>query len=86
MVSNASNAPRAVRYIKGKEIIVVVKTAEYHVIVILNPNFSRTSEPRGPYGPISFNIKKPTTVGGKTSGKVRIPSISPLSTLGVFAI
>lgn len=85
-MSNDSNAPRAVRYIKGKVIIVVVKIAEYHVIVILKPNVSRKNEPRGPRGPINLSIKNPMTVGGKTKGKVRIPSSTPLISRGVFAM
>lgn len=86
MLSNDSKAPRAVRYIRGKDIIVVAKIAEYQVMVSLNPKTSRTLEPKGPSGPIILSKKNPMTVGGKTKGSVRTPSISPLRKRGVFAM
>ena len=77
-----SNAPRAVRYIRGNATRLVAKTAEYHVIVILMPKFSKKKEPTGPNGAIHRNRKKPITVGGKTIGKVRTQSTTPFNHLG----
>ena len=70
----------------GKETMAVANIAEYHVMVILNPKRSRTLDPTGPIGPTVFKRKKPTTVGGRTIGRVSRQSSTPLITRGVFAI
>ena len=71
---------------REKETMVVAKIAEYHVMVILMPYQSKTLEPIGPRGPIVFRRKKPTTVGGRTMGRVRMQSRTPLTILWVFAM
>ena len=49
--SNASNAPRAVRYMSGKMTTAVAKMADHQVIVSFNPNVSRNHMPIGRFGP-----------------------------------
>jgi hypothetical protein len=83
-LSNDSNAPLTVLYIRGNVTIAVAKTAEYHVIVILNPHSAITREPTGPNGPIVFSKKNPTTVGGSTMGSVSAQSRTPFINRGVL--
>ena len=80
--SNDSNAPRAVRYISGKLTTTVANTAAYHTMVRRAPSAESAHAPRGRRGPRSISSRKPTTVGGSTSGSVSTTSASPHTTRG----
>ncbi len=77
LLSICSKAPNAVLYIKGKETTVAAIAAPYQVKTMVK---SKTcmSFPTGPFLPKNSSNKKPTTVGGKISGAIKIPSINDL--------
>jgi len=72
--STCSNAPRAERYINGKDITTAAITVAGHEKAILNAKKSMKNFPIGPLTPKTYNKKNPTTVGGNTIGNVKIPS------------
>ena len=84
--SKLSKAPRAVRYIRGKATTTVAKMADCQVITSRTPNASWTQAPRGRLGPSSISSSQPTTVGGRTRGRVRITSSAPFTPRGRRAI
>ena len=84
--SNASNAPRTVRYIRGKMTTMVAKMADHHVMTSLRPKVLSTHAPTMRFGPSTRKRRYPTTVGGSTSGSVRMTSSTPLRRRGSFAM
>lgn len=74
--SICSNAPLEVRYIKGKETTVDAITAPVHEKMTDAPILS-SSWPIMLFLPNIMRRKKPTTVGGSTSGRVNRPSKTP---------
>lgn len=81
-LSNASKELLAVRYIRGKLIMQTAITEAYHFIVTTSPKHSESHEPNALFGEITVSIKKPTTVGGKTSGIVKTVSHKPFKKCG----
>ncbi len=67
--STCSKAPRAERYIRGKETIIADSTVAYQVKMMLPPN-APSNDPRGPFFPNNTRRKNPSTVGGSTRGSV----------------
>ena len=74
--SKPSNAPRAVRYMSGKATTVAAMTVASQEKITLMLN-SCKKRPMKLLRPKMSSRKKPTTVGGSTSGKVRMPSTMP---------
>ena len=71
-----------VRYMSGKVTMMTAKIAACQVIMIRRSNHSKSGEPMTPFGPSSRSKKKPTTVGGKTIGMVRMTSQIPFTLRG----
>ena len=69
-----SNAPRVVRYMSGKAMTVAAMTVAGQEKAMLMPSRS-SAWPIQLRRPKMRSRKKPTTVGGRTSGRVRMPSI-----------
>jgi hypothetical protein len=78
-LSTCSKAPLADRYMRGNEIMTAAKTVAVHENTILTPKNSSRNLPTGLFTPNTSKMKKPTTVGGSTKGRVRIPSINILT-------
>ena len=79
--SICSNPAFAERYIRGKETTTADNTVATQEKAIRKPKTSSTKLPIGRLAPKSHNRKKPATVGGSTSGMVRIPSTAAFSFL-----
>ena len=78
--SICSRAALADLYISGKETTVAVMTVAIHVKAICRPNCSTKNLPTRRLVPRMYNSKNPTTVGGSTRGRVKIPSAIILTT------
>ena len=74
--SSCSKAPRAVRYIRGSETTMAAMTAAFQVKTMVTSN-CRRNLPMALRRPKASSRKKPTTVGGRTSGNVITASASP---------
>jgi hypothetical protein len=59
----------------GKEIATAARTVAPQEKAILTLKKSRKNFPTGPRTPNIYRRKNPATVGGRTSGRVRMPSI-----------
>jgi hypothetical protein len=77
---------RAALYMSGKATTTAAKIADHQVMTILNPNTCSTHAPIIRLGPKKRKRRYPTTVGGSTSGSVRITSRTPFISFGVFAM
>ena len=74
--SSCSKAPRAVRYMRGRETTTAAMTVACQLKTRLRSNCSRNC-PMALRLPKASSRKKPTTVGGSTRGRVISASISP---------
>ena len=74
--SSCSKAPRAVRYMSGSDTTMAAMTAAFQVNTSVISNCSRKRPIRLRF-PNNSSRKKPTTVGGRTSGSVMTASASP---------
>ena len=66
--------------------MMVDSTADHHCMVSRIPKCSSTQAPTGRFGPSASSSRYPTTVGGRTSGRVRTTSRSPFTSRGAFAV
>jgi hypothetical protein len=74
LISTCSNPALADMYIRGKVMMTAVMTVAGQEKTIVVPNHEKNS-PRGPLRPNNSSRPKPTTVGGKTNGNMKMPSI-----------
>src|SRR6202167_5977052 len=76
--STCSRAAREVRYISGKATTAAAITVAGQEKTMLAPNWS-SNLPNGTLRPKSNKRRKPTTGGGKTRGRRKIPSIKAIA-------
>lgn len=84
--STCSKAARALRYINGKAMTAAAITHPFQVCTTLKSKLSSKNFPNGLRRLNIRSRKKPATVGGSTSGIVRIPSRTALDTGFSFMI
>ena len=72
--STCSKAPLADRYISGNDMTTAASTVAPQENAIFTLKYSRKNWPTGRFTPNTYNRKNPATVGGSTSGMVKIPS------------
>ena len=77
--STCSSAPLAERYMSGKEITTAASTVAPQENAILTPKYSTKKAPIGRRIPNKYRRKNPATVGGRTRGRVKIPSSTILN-------
>ena len=72
-------------YIRGNATTTVANIPDHHFIRRRTPRSSSMNMPNGFLGPRSIRSKYPTTVGGRTSGKVKNTSSIPFIIFGNLA-